>query len=67
MGSKKLQREYTSKTKVGATLLPPAHQNTIRQNFFGENMEKLLNEQVVGQIKQAFADLVNPVQILFFG
>ncbi|MBK8784678.1 MAG: thioredoxin family protein [Anaerolineales bacterium] len=30
-------------------------------------MEKLLNEQVVGQIKQAFADLVNPVQILFFG
>lgn len=30
-------------------------------------MEKLLNEQVVGQIKQAFADLINPVQILFFG
>ncbi|MDD2922396.1 MAG: glutaredoxin family protein, partial [Anaerolineales bacterium] len=30
-------------------------------------MEKLLNEQVVGQIKEAFADLTNPVQILFFG
>lgn len=30
-------------------------------------MENLLNEQVVGQIKQAFADLVHPVQILFFG
>ena len=30
-------------------------------------MEKLLNEQVVGQIKQAFAELVHPVQILFFG
>lgn len=29
-------------------------------------MEKLLNEQVVGQIKQAFAELVHPVQILFF-
>jgi alkyl hydroperoxide reductase subunit AhpF len=67
MGPEKLQREYTSKTKVNATLLPPAHPNTIRQNLFGENMEKLLNEQVVGQIKQAFADLVNPVQILFFG
>ena len=30
-------------------------------------MEKLLNEQVVGQIKQAFTSLSNPVQILFFG
>ncbi len=30
-------------------------------------MEKILNEQIVGQIKQAFADLVHPVQILFFG
>ena len=30
-------------------------------------MEKLLNEQVIGQIKQAFADLPNPVQMLFFG
>ncbi len=30
-------------------------------------MEKLLNEQVVGQIKQAFRDLKNPVHILFFG
>jgi alkyl hydroperoxide reductase subunit AhpF len=30
-------------------------------------MENLLNEQVVGQIKQAFGDLVHPVQILFFG
>jgi len=30
-------------------------------------MEKLLNEQVIGQIKQAFGDLSNPVQILFFG
>ena len=30
-------------------------------------MEKLLNEQVAGQIKQAFADFANPVQLLFFG
>ena len=30
-------------------------------------MEKLLNPEVVGQIQQAFADLVHPVQILFFG
>ena len=30
-------------------------------------MEKLLNEQVAGQIQQAFAELVNPVQLLFFG
>jgi len=30
-------------------------------------MEKLLNEEVVGQIKQAFAGLLHPVQILFFG
>lgn len=30
-------------------------------------MEKLLNEQVIGQIQQAFADLSNPVQMLFFG
>ena len=30
-------------------------------------MEKLLNEQVIGQLKQAFAELSNPVQLLFFG
>ena len=30
-------------------------------------MEKLLNEQVIGQVKQAFAQLKEPVQILFFG
>ncbi len=30
-------------------------------------MEKLLNDQVIGQIRQAFAELVNPVQLLFFG
>ena len=30
-------------------------------------MDKLLNEDIVGQVKQAFADLTNPVQILFFG
>lgn len=30
-------------------------------------MEKLLNEQVTGQIRQAFAELTNPVQILYFG
>jgi alkyl hydroperoxide reductase subunit AhpF len=30
-------------------------------------MEKLLNEEIIGQVKQAFADLSNPVQILFFG
>ncbi len=30
-------------------------------------MEKLLNEQVTGQIQQAFAKLSNPVQILYFG
>jgi glutaredoxin-like protein len=30
-------------------------------------MEKLLNEQIVEQIKQAFAQLKKPVQLLFFG
>jgi alkyl hydroperoxide reductase subunit AhpF len=30
-------------------------------------MEKLLNEQVISQIKQAFAQLKEPVQLLFFG
>lgn len=30
-------------------------------------MEKLLNEQVIGQIREAFAELSNPVHILFFG
>lgn len=30
-------------------------------------MEKLLNEQVVSQIRQAFAQMKEPVQILFFG
>jgi len=30
-------------------------------------MEKLLNDQVKGQIQQAFDTLTNPVQILFFG
>lgn len=30
-------------------------------------MEKLLNEQVTGQIQQAFVELQQPVQILFFG
>lgn len=30
-------------------------------------MEKLLNEQVAGQIRQTFAELSSPVQILFFG
>lgn len=30
-------------------------------------MERLLNEQVTGQIRQAFTKLSNPVQILYFG
>jgi len=30
-------------------------------------MEKLLNEQVISQIKQAFAQMKEPVQLLFFG
>ena len=30
-------------------------------------MEKLLNEQVVSQIKQTFEQMKEPVQILFFG
>lgn len=30
-------------------------------------MEKLLNQEVTGQIQQAFAKLGSPVQILFFG
>lgn len=30
-------------------------------------MEKLLNESVAGQIRQAFEKLSNPVQILYFG
>jgi len=61
----KLHTKYTSQTKKNATLLLPVHQKTVLK-YFGETMEKLLNEQVVGQIKQAFADLSNPVQILFF-
>ena len=30
-------------------------------------MEKLLNEQVIDQVKQAFAQMKEPVQMLFFG
>ena len=30
-------------------------------------MEKILNEQIIGQIKEAFAGLNHPVQILYFG
>lgn len=30
-------------------------------------MEKLLNEQVAGQVRQAFDGLTHPVQILYFG
>jgi glutaredoxin-like protein len=30
-------------------------------------MEKLLNEQVVSQIRQSFEQMTEPVQILFFG
>ena len=30
-------------------------------------MEKLLNEQIIDQIKQTFAQMKEPVQILFFG
>jgi alkyl hydroperoxide reductase subunit AhpF len=30
-------------------------------------MEKLLNEQVISQVKQAFAQMKEPVQLLFFG
>jgi glutaredoxin-like protein len=30
-------------------------------------MEKLLNEQVINQVKQAFAQMKEPVQLLFFG
>ncbi|HNA88155.1 MAG TPA: hypothetical protein PK989_02550 [Anaerolineales bacterium] len=30
-------------------------------------MEKLLNEQVTGQIRQAFSNLTDPVHILYFG
>ncbi len=30
-------------------------------------MQTLLNEQVVGQVKQAFAELSAPVRLLFFG
>lgn len=30
-------------------------------------MQNLLNEQVVGQVRQAFEELAGPVQILFFG
>lgn len=30
-------------------------------------MQNLLNEQVVGQVKEAFGELSGPVQILFFG
>ena len=30
-------------------------------------MEKLLNEQIIDQVKQAFAQMKEPVQLLFFG
>ncbi|MBI5951467.1 MAG: thioredoxin family protein [Chloroflexi bacterium] len=30
-------------------------------------MEKLLNEQVIDQVKQVFAQMKEPVQLLFFG
>jgi alkyl hydroperoxide reductase subunit AhpF len=30
-------------------------------------MEKLLNEQIISQVKQAFAQMKEPVQLLFFG
>jgi glutaredoxin-like protein len=30
-------------------------------------MEKLLNEQIIDQVKEAFAQMKEPVQILFFG
>lgn len=30
-------------------------------------MEKILNEQITKQIKEVFAELAHPVQILFFG
>jgi len=30
-------------------------------------MEKLLNEQIIDQIKQTFAQMKEPVQLLFFG
>jgi len=30
-------------------------------------MEKLLNEQIIDQVKQAFAQMKEPVQMLFFG
>ena len=30
-------------------------------------MEKLLNAEIVGQIKEVFAQIKEPVQILFFG
>jgi glutaredoxin-like protein len=33
----------------------------------GEDMKKILDEQVVRQINKAFAELKEPVQILFFG
>lgn len=30
-------------------------------------MEKLLNDEVVGQVQEAFQNLANPVEVLFFG
>jgi hypothetical protein len=30
-------------------------------------MEKVLNDQIVKQIREAFAEMQEPVQVLFFG
>ncbi len=30
-------------------------------------MEALLNEQIADQVKEAFAQLNNPVEVIFFG
>jgi len=38
------------------------------ENKGDDNMtERLLNDQLVGQLKELFTDLVNPVHVLYFG
>ena len=57
---------YIIQTRRTATFLPALHPKEDIYSL-GEPMEKLLNQEVAGQIKQAFDNLTNPVQILYFG
>jgi alkyl hydroperoxide reductase subunit AhpF len=64
---KSCRQVYIIQTKADATFLPAGHPKKDTSSSFGANMEKLLNQEVTGQIQQAFDALEQPVQILFFG